>query len=179
MSWTLSGLTIKHGAQHRAVSTGRTGILSLLAFLFAAIAALSPARGADSSKCGAKLMALWGDGKHDDTAALNAWFRGDDVVWGQTGRTVGPQIADHVFRLSTAIYIHSGTSRRIAHFRFVWPERNELVSGDMIVTGADPDQPPIATGLTKIGARPYEGVPYHSPTPKPAAHDDRTDCLVS
>ncbi len=53
----------------------------LAACLLAAMAALSPAWAADASKCGAKLFVLWGDGKHDDTAALNAWFRGDDVMW--------------------------------------------------------------------------------------------------
>jgi hypothetical protein len=154
-------------------------MLRLAACLLAAMVVISPARAADASKCGAKLFVLWGDGKHDDTAALNAWFRGDDVMWGQTGRAVGPQIADHVFRLSTAIYIPSGASRRIEHFQFVWPERKELVAGGTIDSGADPNQPPVAAGLTKIGAGPNEGVPFPDLTPKPAAHDDRTDCLVS
>jgi hypothetical protein len=154
-------------------------MLRFAVFLLAAMAVMPPAWAAENSKCGAKLFVLWGDGKHDDTTALNAWFRGDDVVWGQTGRTVGPQIADHVFRLSSPIYIPSGTGRSIAHFQFVWPDRNELVSGGMIVAGADPSRPPVATGLTKIGAGPNEGVPFPSATPKPAASDNPTDCLVS
>ena len=155
-------------------------MMRLAAYLLAAMAALSPAlAAADSSKCAAKLYVLWGDGQHDDTAALNAWFRGDEVMWGQTGRTVGPQIADRVFRLSTAIYIPSGTGRRIERFQFVWPQRKELVSGGVIVSGADPNLPPVATGLTKIGAGPNEGIPYPDVTPKPAAHDDHTSCLVS
>jgi len=154
-------------------------MLRFAVFLLAAMAALSPAWAADNSKCGARLFVLWGDGKHDDTAALNAWFRGDAVIWGETGRNVGPQIADHAFRLSSPIYIPSGTGRSIAQFQFVWPDRNELVSGGTIVAGADPNRPPIATGLTKIGAGPNEGVPYPSATPKPAAADNRTDCLVS
>lgn len=153
-------------------------MLRLIALLLAA-AALSPASAADSSKCGARLFMLWGDGKHDDTAALNAWFRGDPVVWGDTGRSVGPQIADHVFRLSSPIYISSGTGRSITHFQFVWPERKELVSGGTILAGADPKRPPVASGLTKVGAGPNEGVPFPSATPKPASHDDRADCLVS
>jgi hypothetical protein len=153
--------------------------LGLAACLAAAIAASSPAWSADRSKCGPKALVLWGDGQRDDTAALNAWFRGDPVLWGQTGRTVGPQIADHVFRLSSPIYIPSGAGRSIEHFQFVWPERKELVSGGVIVSGADPNQPPVATGLVKIGAAPNEGVPYNSETPKPAAHADRADCLVS
>jgi len=154
-------------------------MLRLAACLLAATAALSPAWAADSSKCGDKLFVLWGDGKHDDTAALNAWFRGGAVLWGQTGRSVGSQITDHVFRLSSAIYIPSGAGRRIEHFQFVWPERKELVSGGMIVAGLDPKQPPVATGLTKIGAGPNEGVPFPSAAVKPPADDDRTDCLVS
>lgn len=154
-------------------------MLRLAAVLLAMMAALSPARAADNSKCAATLFVLWGDGRHDDTAALNAWFRGDPVVWGISRRSVGPQIADRTFRLSSPIYIPSGTGRSIARFQFVWPARNELVSGGTIVAGADANQPPVASGLTKIGASPSEGVPYPSKTPKPAAPQDRTDCLVS
>jgi len=124
------------------------------------------------------LFVLWGDGRHDDTVALNAWFRGDPVVWGQTGRSIGPRIANHVFRLTAPIYIPSGTGRHIEHFEFFWLERKEVVAGGAIVSGNDPDQPPVATGLTKIGAGPNEGVPYPSKTPKPATAG-RTDCLIS
>jgi hypothetical protein len=154
-------------------------MLRLAIFLLAATAVLSPASAADGSKCGAKLFVLWGDGRHDDTAALNAWFRGDAVIWGATGRNVGPQIEGRSFRLSAPVYISSGTGRSIAQFQFVWPARRELVSGGTIVTGADPNRAPVATGLAKIGAGPNEGVPFPSDTPKPAAHDDRSGCLVS
>ena len=150
----------------------------LARFLLIAMAALPSAWAADSSKCGATLFVLWGDGRHDDSMALNGWFRGDPVVWGQTGRSIGPQIADHVFRLTAPIYIPSGTGRRIDHFKFFWPERKEVVAGGTIVSGIDPNQPPVATGLTKIGAGPNEGVPYPSKTPKPATAD-RTNCLIS
>jgi len=143
------------------------------------MAALSPAWAADGAKCGAKLVVLWGDGVHDDTAALNAWLRGDAAIWGRTGGSVGPQIADHAFRLSAPIYIPSGTGRTIEHFQFVWPTRGEIVSGGTIIAGADPNRPPVATRITKIGAGPKEGVPFPSETPKPAAPQDRTDCLVS
>jgi hypothetical protein len=153
-------------------------MLPLAALFLTAVAASSPAEAADTSKCAGKLFVLWGDGRHDDTVALNAWFRGDPVVWGATGRTVGAQISDHVFRLSSPVYIHSGTGRSIAHFQFVWPERKELVAGGTITAGGDPNGPPVATGLTKIGAGPGEGVPYPSHTPKPA-DPDRTGCLVS
>lgn len=151
----------------------------LAALLLVALATASPVSAANSSKCGAKLVVLWGDGRHDDSAALNAWFRGDAVVWSDTGRSVGAQIADRVFRLTSPIYISSGTSRSIEHFQFLWPDRREVVSGGTIVTGADPNRPPLATGITKIGAGPNEGVPFPSDTPKPAASENRTDCLVS
>ena len=140
---------------------------------------MSPALAADNAKCGTKLFVLWGDGRHDDTAALNAWFRGDTVVWGESGHDVGPQIANHAFRLSAPVLIPSGTGRSIGNFLFVWPERKERVSGGTIIAGADPNRPPIATGITKIGAGPKEGVPFPSETPKPATAQNRTDCLIS
>src|SRR6266851_3926878 len=31
-------------------------------------------------------IVLWGDGRHDDTAALGAWLRGADAIWGQERR---------------------------------------------------------------------------------------------
>jgi hypothetical protein len=153
-------------------------MLRLVGCALLGLLAAPPAVAADGSKCAGERFVLWGDGWHDDTAALNAWFRGDAVVWGESGRSVGPQIADHVFRLSAPVYIPSGKGRTIAHFRFVWPERRELVAGGTIASGGDPDRPPVATGLTKVGAGPGEGVPYPSKTPKPA-DPDRTDCLVS
>lgn len=167
------------GLSSSCQSIGSKALRCLAILLFAAPAMLTPAWAADGSKCGAKLFVLWGDGRHDDTAALNAWFRGDAVIWGETGRNVGPQIVGKIFRLTAAVSISSGTGRSIAHFQFVWPARRELVSGGTIVAGNDPNQPPVATGLTKIGAGPNEGVPFASDTPKPAAHDDRSDCLVS
>src|ERR1700751_2803012 len=106
----------------------------LACFLLIAVAALPSAWAANSSKCRATLFVLWGDGRHDDSVALNAWFRGDPVVWGQTRRSIGPQIADHVFRLTAPIYIPSGTGRRIDHFEFFWPERKEVVAGGTIVS---------------------------------------------
>jgi hypothetical protein len=151
----------------------------LVVLLLALTAILSPAWASEGSKCAAKSYVLWGDGKHDDTAALNAWFRGDAVVWGQNGRTIGPQITDRSFRLSSPVYIPSGTGRSIAHFQFFWPARKEVVAGGTIVAGADPKRPPLATGLTKIGVGPNEGVPFPSRTPQPADDDDRTNCLVS
>jgi hypothetical protein len=156
----------------------------IAAYLAAAIAAWSPAWAAEGSKCATSPLHLWGDGVHDDTDALNAWFRGDKVAWAQTGRPVGPEIGGpesggRVFRLSGPVYIPSGTGRSIERFQLVWPERKERVAGGAIVAGLDPAKPPVATNLTKVGARPDEGVPFKTPDPKPRRDDAGTDCLVS
>ena len=130
----------------------------ILAVLVALALVAEPAWAGEGSKCGVAGAVLWGDGAHDDTAALNAWFRGDRVVWGQTGRPVGSEIGGfqsggpqnggsqngavtnggRVFRLTGPVYIPSGTGRRIEQFAFVWPQRRERVSGGTIVAGADP-----------------------------------------
>ncbi|HZU89647.1 MAG TPA: hypothetical protein VE993_10370, partial [Stellaceae bacterium] len=68
------------------------------ALVLALFAGLVPAPAAPDS-CRPTPLALWGDGRHDDTAALNAWFRGDKVVWADSGRPVGPEIAGHTFKL--------------------------------------------------------------------------------
>ena len=167
------------GRYSRSGGIQRNFVIGTLIVLLAAMPMLRPAAAADDSKCPAKLSVLWGDNRHDDTAALNAWFRGDPVVWAQTGRSVGPEISGHMFRLSAPIYISSGTGRRIDGFQFVWSDHKELVAGGTIVAGTDPNAAPVATGLTKIGAGPNEGVPFHSPTPKPANPDRDTSCLVS
>jgi hypothetical protein len=153
-------------------------MVRLLILVLLAFAVASPAAADDSSKCNGKLFVLWGDGRHDDTIALNAWFRGDPVVWGDNGRTVGVQIDRRIFRLTSPVYIRSGTQRRITNFKFVWPRRNEIVAGGTIAASGDPDRPPVATGLTKIGASPNEGVPYQDKAAKPAK-PDRTGCLIS
>ena len=48
----------------------------LAATLLAALLALASAKAEEQSKCPVAPHLLWGDGEHDDTAALNAWFRG-------------------------------------------------------------------------------------------------------
>ena len=149
------------------------------ACLLLALAALAPSGAAAELKCAASALVLWGDGRHDDTRALNAWFRGENVAWGQDGATVGPQIADRVFLLTSALYIPSGTGRKIERFQWIWPARRERVSGGTILAGRDPNQPPVATGIAKINAGPGEGVPFPAPDPKPADTRTATDCLVS
>jgi hypothetical protein len=151
----------------------------LTACFTAALAAAAPTSAAPGSKCRSAPLILWGDGVHDDSAALNAWFRGDEVVWAQSGRAVGPQIADRVFRLRATLYIPSGTDRSIERFQLIWPERRERVSGGTILTGGDPKKPPVAIAISKIGAGPGEGVPFPILDPKPANDNSGTDCLVS
>jgi hypothetical protein len=149
------------------------------AAVLAMLVALSPAIAEEPSKCAAAPHLLWGDGEHDDTAALNAWFQGETVIWAQTHDAVGGEIADRTFLLSSAIYISSGTGRKLERFRMVWPERKETVSGGAIVVGNNPDQPPVADGITKIGADPDEGVPYETPDPEPREHGIPNHCLTS
>jgi hypothetical protein len=152
---------------------------TIAAALVAGFVALSPARGEEQAKCAAAPPVLWGDGEHDDTAALNAWFRGDTVIWAQTHEPVGPEIADRNFLLSSVVYISSGTGRKLARFQMIWPDRQETVSGGTISSGDDPDEPPVADGVTKTGADPDEGVPYHTPDPEPHEHGVPKHCLTS
>jgi hypothetical protein len=151
----------------------------LAASVLALAVAMSTASAADRPDCKAADLALWGDGKHDDTKALNAWLSGDRVFWAETGQPVGPEIADHIFLLSSTIYIPSGTGRRIERFQMIWPARKERVSGGTIFAGDDPDKPAIAVGIVKTGAGPDEGVPYPAPAPKHDTRNSRENCLVS
>ena len=122
---------------------------------------------------------LWGDGAHDDTVALNAWFRGESVVWADTHGAVGAEIAGRTFLLSSTVYVSGGTGLRLERFRMIWPWRNEIVSGGAIVTGNNPNQEPRTEGITMVGADPDEGVPFAAPDPAPADHGTGTNCLVS
>jgi hypothetical protein len=151
----------------------------LAASLLASALAMPPASAAERPDCAATDLALWGDGKHDDTRALNAWFKGDPVLWAETGEPVGPEIVGHIFLLSSTVYIPSGTGRRIERFQMIWPARRERVSGGAIRAGGDPDKPATAVGIVKIGAGPDEGVPYAAPPPKLGTHDSRANCLLS
>jgi hypothetical protein len=149
------------------------------AALLAVGLAIPSASASEKADCAVAGLALWGDGRHDDTRALNAWFYGDPVVWAETGRAVGPQIVGRVFRLSSTVYIPSGTGRRIERFEMIWPARHERVAGGAIVTGDDRDRPATMVGIVKEGAGPDEGVPYKAPPPDPAARASHSACLVS
>jgi hypothetical protein len=146
---------------------------------FAAFLAFSPAYAAEAPHCARGDMVLWGDGEHDDTAALSAWLRGDNLVWAMTGEPVGEAIADRVFRLSSVIYVPGGTGRRLDRFRLVWLERGETVTGGSVRSGDDPDAAPVVTGVEIVGGDPGEGVPLETPD---IARIDRVNparCAVS
>ena len=134
---------------------------------------------AEGPQCARGDMVLWGDGRHDDTAALNAWLRGDMLVWAETGEPVGAVIADRTFRLSSAVYAVGGAARTLERFRLVWPERGETVSGGTVTSGEDPDAPPVVTGVTIVGGDPGEGVPFDSPDIAPAVRSDPARCATS
>src|SRR5207253_9969634 len=154
-------------------------VLLLIALLWIGVPAWSPAPAAEPPQCARGDMVLWGDGRHDDTAALNAWLRGDGLTWAETGEAVGVVIADRTFRLSAAVYAVAGTGRRLERFRLVWPERGETVSGGTIMSGDDPDMAPAVSGVTIVGGDPGEGVPFDSPDIAPADRSDPARCATS
>lgn len=122
---------------------------------------------------------LWGDGEHDDTLALNAWLRGETVIWADSDKEVGATISGRTFRLTDAIYVQSGTGRRLENFRLIWPERGETVSGATMLAGGDPAKPPNAAGLQIEGGDPGEGVAFEAPDPAPEDRDHPKRCLTS
>jgi len=129
--------------------------------------------------CTKVTVVLWGDGRHDDTAALNAWLRGHDAVWADAGTPVGTLIGGRHFRLSSAIYVQAGTGRVLRDFRLEWPERGEIVTGGTIAAGADPDAPPLQSGVTIRGGDPGEGVPFDAPDPEPDHAASEASCATS
>jgi hypothetical protein len=140
---------------------------------------LSAAIAGQASLCQPGHFALWGDAVHDDTAALNAWFQGENVVWAESGAAIGAAIADHSFLLSGAIYVPSGAGRRLERFRLVWPARHETVSGGALLTGDDPRLAPIALGIERRGGDAGEGVPFAGADPEPRQGVSTADCPVS
>ena len=152
-----------------------------LAILCALIGALALPRSlaAVPQHCVRADIVLWGDARHDDSAALNAWFHGADAVWAASGQPVGTAIAGHSFRLSAAVYVPGGTGRRLEDFRLLWPEHGEIVSGGSIASGSDPDEAPVVSGVSISGGDPGEGVPFDAPDAAPAGHDDQASCATS
>ena len=161
---------------------GRSALIQSIAVGFTLLAfvarSLTPAA-ADERRCVRTENILWGDGRHDDAVALNAWLKGEDAVWGDTGRSVGPAIAGRVFRLSSAIYVVGGTGRVLHDFRLVFPERGEVVTGGTVRAGTNPDQPPVSTGVTITGGDSGEGIPFDAPDLPPARAEDKAACPIS
>jgi hypothetical protein len=163
-------------ARNTVAAPFRRGVLVLA--ILAAVAPL-PAHGAESQHCVRPEIVLWGDGRHDDSAALNAWLRGADAIWADSGEPVGASIAGRSFRLSAAVYVTGGTGRRLENFRMLWPERGEIVAGGSILAGTDPDAAPILTGVTIEGGDPGEGVPFEAPDLTPIDRGGEVSCGIS
>jgi hypothetical protein len=151
---------------------------AVLSLLFGAIVSPAPAL-AGEPHCVRTENILWGDGRHDDTLALNAWLRGEDAVWADTGKSVGAAIAGHSFRLSAAIYVIGGTGRSLHDFRLLFPERGEVVAGGTVRAGIDANQPPISSGIAIQGGDSGEGVPFDAPDPVPVRAEDKAVCPIS
>src|SRR4051794_620647 len=117
----------------------RSRSVNCLFWLAAVVLIPSAAWGEPQQHCVRAEVVLWGDGKHDDTVPLNAWLRGEDAVWADSGEQVGGAISGHRFRLSDAIYVPAGSRRVLRDFRLEWPDRGETVSGGMLATGQDPN----------------------------------------
>jgi hypothetical protein len=158
----------------------KAAIQPIVAFVLLALVALPLTSGlADEQRCVRTENILWGDGKHDDTTALNAWLRGEDAVWADTGKSAGTVIAGRSFRLSSAIYVIGGTGRSLQDFHLLFSERGETVTGGTVHAGSNPDQPPVSTGINIIGGDSGEGVPFDAPDPAPIRAEDKATCPIS
>jgi hypothetical protein len=138
-----------------------------------------PARAAEPQHCVRAAIVLWGDARHDDSAALNAWLRGEPAIWADSGEPVGASIAGHNFHLSAAVYVIGGTGRRLENFRMVWPERGETVAGGTIMSGSEVEAAPVITGVSIQGGDPGEGIPFEAPAADPADRQNEASCATS
>jgi hypothetical protein len=132
---------------------------------------------ADKQHCAPAGVVLWGDGRHDDTQALNAWFDGQSAIWGDSGAPVEATITGRRFRLSSALVVPGGSGRTLEDFRLSWPSRGETVSGGAIRAGRDPNRPPAVTGVTIEGGYVGEGRPFEASDPAPRRPG--TSCAIS
>jgi hypothetical protein len=146
--------------------------------LWFALAAVPPGAFAADQHCVPARVILWGDGRHDDSFALNAWLDGKEAIWADSGAPVGSTISGRRFRLSAAIYVQAGSGRVLRDFRLEWPERGETVSGGTIAAGRDPDREPVMSGVDIVGGDPGEGVPFDAPDPAAERHPDAS-CATS
>jgi hypothetical protein len=150
--------------------SGKACAVLVLAAL-AGASTVAAAAGVRRQHCVRPAVVLWGDGRHDDTKALQAWLDGRDALWGESGAPVGPTIAWREFRLSSAIYVEAGSDRMLEHFRFYWPGRGEVVTGGAIRAGRDPNGAPTMTGVHIVGGDRSEGKPFFLPDLPPKPHD--------
>jgi hypothetical protein len=148
--------------------------LRLAAGLLAALLAATPAAAGGPPHCAP--LPLWGDGRHDDTLALNAWLHGETVRWADTGGPIGAEIDGRVFVLSGPVYVEAGTGRTLTHFRMFWPRTGERLQGGTIAAGDDPDAPPRVSSVAKTGGDPGEGVPFEGAVAKPRPP---AECFIS
>jgi hypothetical protein len=150
----------------------------MVASAIVAILLQATAHASEPQRCVRTEIVLWGDGRHDDSAALNAWFRGEPAIWADSGEAVGASITGHSFRLSAPVYVPGGAGRRLELFRMLWPERGETVAGGMILSGTDADQAPTLSGVSIRGGDPGEGIPFEAPDPA-ASRDEEASCGTS
>ena len=146
--------------------------------MLAALAS-APVQAADHQRCVPAEIVLWGDGRHDDTKALNAWLRGENAIWGDSGAPVGAVIAGRSFRLSSAIYVRGGAGRELTNFRMLWPARGEIVTGGTIRSGGEPDRAPAVAGVSIEGGDPGEGKPFETPDVIASPPRSEENCATS
>ena len=84
----------------------------------------------------------------------------------------------YYFLALTAVFIGMLLSV-LMRFHMIWPDRQETVSGGTISSGDNPDEPPVADGVTTVGADSDEGVPYHTPDLEPREHGIPRHCFTS
>ncbi len=156
----------------RSISASTLGVVLCL------LAPLAAGAG-EKQHCVRTDIVLWGDGRHDDTQALNAWLRGEEVAWADSGEPVGAAISGHDFRLSAAIYVTAGGDRRLENFHLSWPERGETVTGGMIQSSADPAQEPVTSRVEIVGGDAGEGKPFDAPEIAPPAPNPQASCATS
>jgi hypothetical protein len=158
---------------------GSRNLRVLLLLVILGLAAPFPMLAAERQECVRAEIVLWGDGRHDDTFALNAWLRGEDAIWADSGAPVGATISGRSFRLTAAIYVRAGSGRTLHEFRMEWPERGEVVSGGTILAGDDPDSEPVMSGINIVGGDAGEGVPFEAPDHPPSNQHSEASCATS
>jgi len=132
--------------------------------LFALAAAVARPAAAAPQHCVHPAVVLWGDGRHDDTKALQAWLDGSNALWGDSGAPV---------------YVAAGSGRTLENFRFSWPARGETVTGGVIRAGRDPNRAPMMTGVRIVGGDSGEGKPVALPNAPPRKPARDVNCGIS